>query len=257
VSGHRLLVEPTAIRGRRVELSAAQSHQVRHVLRLRPGDQVRVFDGETPLDLLVELTGPGEGRVVGEVRQAAEPRHRVVVYPALLQRDKFEPVLRKLTELGATEIVPTLTARGVVREAPDAARLGRWRSILREASEQCGRGVVPSIGGALGLRQAVEAATAQGRAVLAFEGERHLDLRTALEGGPSVVSVFVGPEGGFTLDEVECARQAGARIVTLGPRVLRTETASPVLAALVLYELGDLSWPGDQHDEDEHGDAAS
>ena len=73
--------------------------------------------------------------------QAAEPRTRLVVYPALLQRDKFEPVLQKLTEIGAAAIVPLLTARGVVREAPDEHRQMRWRSILRESAEQCGRGV--------------------------------------------------------------------------------------------------------------------
>ena len=81
------------------------------------------------------------GRAVGQRSQAAEPRTRLVAYPALLQRDKFEPVLQKLTEIGAAAIVPVLAARSVVREPPDERRQIRWQAILREAAEQCGRGV--------------------------------------------------------------------------------------------------------------------
>ena len=241
---HRFFVEADALDAelRQVAFSAEQTHQLRHVLRLRPGDRVRVFDGIKPLDRIVELTGPGVGRVVGTRPQPPEPRTKVAVYPALVQRDKFEPVLQKLTELGTSVIVPTLCARGLVREAPDGARLTRWRAIVREAAEQCGRGVVPSVGPALPLGAAIDQAVRAGRAVLAYEGERHATLRQALAGTRtgSCVGLFVGPEGGFAPEEVAAATAAGARLVTLGPRVLRTETASPVLAALVLYELGDL-----------------
>src|SRR5207237_744744 len=122
---------------------------------------------------VVQLVGPKEGTIVGTRPQPPEPKTRLVVYPALLQRDKFEPVLQKLTEIGAAAIVPVLTARCLVREPADDQRQARWRAILREAAD----------------------------------GAEH----------------------------------AGAHLITLGPRVLRTETASPLLAALVLYELGDLS----------------
>lgn len=161
----------------------------------------------------------------------------------LLQRDKFEVVLQKLAEIGAGSITPVVTARSLVREAPDARRYARWWAILREAAEQCGRGLVPELLPAEPLSIALQ--RGEGRVVMAFEGERQRELRHALTDRPSVVSVFVGPEGGYTSEEVDCARRLGAEIVTLGPRVLRTETASPLLAALVLYELGDLSWPED------------
>jgi len=240
---HRFFVEADAFDSelRQVAFSAEQTHQLRHVLRLRPGDRVRVFDGREPLDRIVELTAPGVGRVVGTQPQPPEPRTKLVAYPALVQRDKFEPVLQKLTELGASLIVPTLCARGLVRQPPDGARLARWRAIVREAAEQCGRGVVPNVGSALPLGAAVEQAVGEGCAVLAYEGERHASLRQALAGAGPCVGLFVGPEGGYAPQEVAAATAAGARLVTLGPRVLRTETASLVLAALVLYELGDLS----------------
>lgn len=242
---HRFLVASSQLQGDQVTFSPEQWHQLHAVLRVRPGDRVRVFDGREPVDLVVELTGAAAGQVVGMRPQAAEPRTRLVVYPALLQRDTFEPVLQKLTEIGAAAIVPLLTARGVVREAPDDRRQTRWRSILREAAEQCGRGVVPELGGGLRFVQAVERASADGSVLMAYEGEKHRSVHDALVGAERTVALFVGPEGGFAPEEVACARDAGVRLVTLGPRILRSETASPLLAALVLYELGDLSCADD------------
>jgi 16S rRNA (uracil1498-N3)-methyltransferase len=241
VKQHRFLVTSDQIQGDLVSFSPEQWHQLHAVLRLRPGDRVRVFEGAEPLDRVVELIGVAAGRVVESLPQAAEPRTRLVVYPALLQRDKFESVLQKLTEIGAAAIVPLLTVRGVVRDVPDDRRQIRWRAILREATEQCGRGVVPELVGGLPFAPALERATAEGTVLVAYEGERQRSVHAALAGAQRTVALFVGPEGGFAPEEVACANEAGARLVTLGPRILRSETASPLLAALVLYELGDLS----------------
>ncbi len=238
---HRFWISPAQRSGERVTFTADQSHQIRHVLRLSAGDRVRVFDGALDCDQVVELVGASEARVVGAAPHAPEPRTRLAMYPALLRRDKFEPVLQKLTEVGVSSITPVLTARGLVRDAPDEHRYTRWRAILTEAAEQSGRGQVPVVCAAQPLAAALR--SAPGLKILAYEGERSSQLRDALADGPREVSVFVGPEGGFASEEVASARELGARVITLGPRILRTETASPVLAALVLYELGDLSWP--------------
>ncbi|HLZ27645.1 MAG TPA: RsmE family RNA methyltransferase [Chloroflexota bacterium] len=242
---HRFLVTPSQIDGDLVTFSTEQRHQLQAVLRLRSGDRVRVFDGSEPVDRVVELAGVADGRVVETRPQAAEPRTRLVVYPALLQRDTFEPVLQKLTEIGAAAILPLLTARGVVRKPADDRRQTRWRAILREAAEQCGRGVVPELSGGLRFVDAIARATAEGTVLVAYEGEKHRSVRAALGGAQRTVSLFVGPEGGFAPEEADCAADAGARLVTLGPRILRSETASPLLAALVLHELGDLSCADD------------
>jgi 16S rRNA (uracil1498-N3)-methyltransferase len=239
---HRFFVPPDQLHDGTVVFSDEQSHQIRAVLRLRPGDFVRAFDGAQPVDHMVELTqlGPARGALVGTRPQPPEPKTRLVVYPALLQRDKFESVLQKLTEIGAAAIVPVLTARGLVREPPDEQRQARWRVILREAAEQCGRGIVPALQPAQAFLRAI--AIAEGTKLVAYEREPRRQLRDVLK-SPSTptVAAFVGPEGGFTPEEADCAERAGAHLITLGPRVLRTETASPLLAALVLYELGDLS----------------
>jgi 16S rRNA (uracil1498-N3)-methyltransferase len=236
---HRFLVDPDQIRDDGVAFSRQQWHQIERVLRLRSGDSVRVFDGVQPVDYVVQLTGTAVGQLEGTRPQAAEPKTRLVVYPALLQRDKFEVVLQKLTEIGAAAIVPVVTARSLVREPPDERRAARWQSILREATEQCGRGAVPALRPTLPFAQAIM--QAEGTVVMAYERELRRNLKQALQGAPSTVALFVGPEGGYSAEEADCARQTGASLITLGPRVLRAETASPLLAALVLYELGDLS----------------
>ncbi len=239
---HRFFVATDQIQDDEVRFTVDQTHQIRSVLRLRAGAEVLVFDGHTPDDLVVELLDPGRGRIVSERPQAAEPKTRLVVYPALLQRDKFESVVQKLTEIGVAAIAPVITARGLVREPPDDHRLARWRSILREAAEQSGRGVVPELLPVSVFAEAIGGAP--GTVIMAYERERQLGLRDVLRDSATRarVSLFVGPEGGYAPEEAECARRVGARLITLGPRILRTETASPLLAALVLHELGDLSF---------------
>jgi 16S rRNA (uracil1498-N3)-methyltransferase len=239
---HRFWVAGEQLEGEQVRFTESQAHQIRSVLRLRAGDQVRVFDGVTLADRVVQLTeDTATGRTIGKAPQAPEPRTCLTVYPALLQRDKFEVVLQKLTEVGVASITPIVSVRSLVRRAPDDSRYSRWRMILREAAEQCGRGVVPELLPTQPLSAALQCAS--GRVVMPYEAERQLALRDALRGEPQDVALFVGPEGGYTLEEVDCARQSGAQVVSLGPRVLRAETAAVVAAALVLYERGDLSWP--------------
>jgi 16S rRNA (uracil1498-N3)-methyltransferase len=275
---HRFFVAAEQVLGHDVRFTAEQTHQLRHVLRLAAGDQVRVFDGDSATDLLVVLASAERGQVVGTVPRAPEPRTRLVGYSALTRRDKFEQVLQKLTEVGVAAIVPVLTMRALVRRGPDERQRQRWKAILREAAEQSGRGVVPGLLPAVSLAAALRDATAAGAVLIAYEGggatlrqalsqphpqrsglSHHLqpapalplalDSDRGLRGEGRTVSLFVGPEGGFDPSEVALATRLGARLVTLGPRIMRTETAAPVFAALVLYELGDLSSP---QDDDPH-----
>ncbi len=238
---HRFWVAAEQVEGEVVHFNAEQAHQLRSVLRLRAGAEVLVFDGQSRVDRVVALTDSSAGRVIGDAPQVPEPRTWLSVFPALLQRDKFELVLQKLTEVGATCITPVLTERSLVREAPDERRYQRWRAILREAAEQSGRGVVPEL---LPTRPLTDALSGlEHCALFAYEGDREHALRDTLRGKPTRVALFVGPEGGYSPAELAGAERAGAHVVTLGPRVLRAETAALVASAVVLYELGDLSWP--------------
>jgi 16S rRNA (uracil1498-N3)-methyltransferase len=242
---HRFFVPPEEVGDGDVQFSAQQAHQLANVLRLAAGDRVRVFDGRAETDHVVEITRlsstAASGSIVGDIERAAEPTTRVVAYPALLARDKFDQVVQKLVEVGVASIVPVLSMRSLVRASPNARRRQRWQRIAQEAAEQSGRGIVPDVEEAVPLALALTRAAGCGVVLFAYEQERELPLRAALAQvrgrRARVVSLFVGPEGGYEPAEVALARAAGASIVSLGPRILRTETASPVLVAIVLYEL--------------------
>jgi 16S rRNA (uracil1498-N3)-methyltransferase len=221
---------------------------MRRVLRLRPGERVIAFDG-LGNEYTVSLTNLRDEQAIGTIESqsslATEPSLQLTLYQALLPREKFELVLQKATELGVSTFVPLATERSLVPPASlDAARLQRWRRIVEESAEQSGRGGVPAVKSPQSLKDAL--AEVQGQpALLAWERESQRGLRqtlTELRKGDELteLALFVGPEGGFSPAEADSARESGLTTVSLGPRILRAETAGPVLAALVLYELGEL-----------------
>lgn len=246
---HRFAVPPEAVRGGQVRFPAAVARQMRRVLRLSPGDVVVAFDG-SGVEYSVALIALRDEGAVGEIREqtavASEARLRITLCQALLPREKFELVLQKGTEVGVATFVPLETDRSLVKAAAiDTGRLRRWRRIAEEAAEQCGRTGLPAVAEPRQLSDALEELEG-GPALLAWERETSLSARQALvalerrlaAGGRLVL--FVGPEGGFTAAEGMAARAAGAVTISLGPRILRSETAGPLLAALALYQAGEL-----------------
>ena len=256
---HRFFVETAAGTDDAVELDGSVAHQMARVLRLREGEHVVLLDGSGQ-ERVVELVEVSPRRVRGIVRATmaslGEPRLAIALYQALVPRDKLEVVLQKATEVGVAELVPVHCERSLVRGegGVDDHRLERWRRIVQEAAEQSRRGRVPAVRPPIGLAAALAEAAQACPTLVAWEGERERSIRAALrdlfpdrppnaEGGPpgpTRVSLFVGPEGGFSPAEIAAAVDLGAVTVSLGPRILRTETAGPILAALVLYEAGEL-----------------
>lgn len=233
--------------GQTLVLPEEPAHQVRHVLRMRPDDQILVLDNQGR-QYTVTLEKVTRDVVFGEVTaQAAasgEPSVHLTLYQAWLKRDNFEWILQKGTELGVARFVPVVTRRSVIREtAVKPNKLSRWQRIITEAAEQCGRARLPELAEPLTL----EDAFAQAQRSLAFipweeaqSGSVRQALATASAASAPEIALFIGPEGGFDPEEVAAAQENGIRPVTLGPRVLRSETAAIVAAALFLYELGQL-----------------
>ncbi len=166
---------------------------------------------------------------------------RLELYQALIRPQRFELVLEKATEIGVSRFVPVLSGRGQVRTTGGSQRSVRWRRIVTEAAEQCGRGRVPVVDPPTKLEDAL--GLASGLKLVPWEGERTLGLRSALRSldeVPERVSLLIGPEGGLAESEVAQAREAGWLPVSLGSRVLRSETAGIVAPAIVMHELGEL-----------------
>jgi 16S rRNA (uracil1498-N3)-methyltransferase len=242
---HRFFVPPDSIHGQTIEFRPAQAHQIRDVLRLRPGERVVVLDNSTKeIDVelgRVERSGVS-GRVLIERPAAGEPSTRVILYQALIKSDKFEWVLQKGTELGISAFVPIRTRRSVAAGV-GAAKFERWKQIVQEAAEQSGRGKLPLLCSHLPLKVGLTQARTEGGLVLLPHGrESGRTLKQVLGAtDPQTVHLFIGPEGGFAEDEIGDAAAVGAITISLGPRVLRAETAALVSAAAIFYERGDLS----------------
>lgn len=251
---HRFFVPPAWVRGNEIVIAGPQAHQIARVLRMRPGDRIVVLDN-SGWEIETRLIAVDRTEVRGEVLRrrlsAAEPRTKISLFQSVLKSNRFEVVLQKGTELGVVEFVPIIADRCVISDL-DAVekKRRRWEWIVQEAAEQCGRGRKPTLRPAVFFPHACEQARhSGGLSLIPWEGETKMSLRGLLRDRPPgrertwppfATNLFVGPEGGFTPDEVAVARRYGLVSVTLGPRILRAETAGIVAAALILFELGDM-----------------
>lgn len=241
----KFFVSPDAIQGGFLVLSGENAAHAK-VLRLKSGDSVTVCDGDgCDYACTVSDVSPGQISLVVHSKSpsAAEPSVRYSVYMAYAKADKLEHVIQKATELGACEIVAFPSARCVSRpdEKSLAKKRERWQKIAASAAEQSGRGQIPEVVTAESFACAVKRACESDLALFPYENEQHLSLRAALgTAGYRSVSIMTGPEGGFTPDEVTLARDAGMQICSLGPRILRCETAPLCALTAVLFAAGDL-----------------
>ncbi len=262
-AGRWFVPRGTCVAGEQVMLPAAVAQQARSVLRLRAGDLVTLLD-DTGLAYGVELIEVSRERVMGQVMAGepvtTEPRHRVILHQALVRAAKFEWVVQKGTELGVSAFHLVTTERSTSGlEDVSPQKLARWRTIATEAAEQSNRGRIPAIEPLQTLRAALAGVGPDDIALMAWEGaagdataatipavlgytlaqaQRGRDPQA--NGSLPAVHLFVGPEGGFTAEEAALTQAHGAHVVTLGPRILRAETAAIVAATLTLHALGEL-----------------
>ena len=251
---HRFFVPPSWIHGNEVRITGPQAFQIERVLRMRPGDKIMVLDN-SGWEIETELAEVSTQLVRGLVRHrrlsAGEPRTKISLYQSVPKSKRFELVLQKGTELGVVEFVPMVSERCIISDLEDVEkRRDRWESIIQEAAEQSHRGRKPAVRRATFFPQACEQARqTNGLSLILWPAEDRRSLRELLRNPapnstrgwpPFTINLFIGPEGGFTNGEVALARRYGLLPLTLGPRILRTETAGLVASAALLYELGDL-----------------
>jgi 16S rRNA (uracil1498-N3)-methyltransferase len=251
---HHFFVPIEALREDPVELPEAVAHQLSRVLRAQPGDEIILLDGTgraAQARLQHVAARSATAQVIAFLDLDTEPRTEVILYAGLPKGRRFEDVLQKGAEVGVSRFVPTITARCVVPDADSVGqeRLTRWRRIVTEAAELSGRTRIPEVETAQTFEQVCVAPPEGVLGLIPWEEERATSLRCALERwrgrstqatGPSQVRIYIGPEGGLTPDEIALAREQGIHAVTLGPRILRADTAAIVAPALILYELGDM-----------------
>ena len=227
---HRFFVEQDVTE--EVVLRGEQAHQIANVLRLKTGEQITLVRGGTESLVVIESVDAEQmrGRCISKRSVAAEPRVRLTLALPILRGDRTEEVIEAVTQLGVSRIVPFVSARSVVRSLPDAKR-ERWTRVAREGAETARRGRVPTIDEPRKWDRLFDALDAP--VLVAWESEVVAKLKDAVR-DTAQLSLVIGPEGGFAMEEIVLARAHGAVTVSLGPRNLRSETAAIAAVALLM-----------------------
>lgn len=254
----RFFVSPEQVKSGRITILGPDVRHITRVLRMGPGDIITVLDGDGKVyEARIESVSRDKVRceILEEGQAGGEPPVRVTLVQGLSKGEKMDLVVQKGTELGVTSIIPVICKYSVVKLSPKKAaeRRDRWQRIAVEAAKQCGRAVVPRVVTPMAWWEALEDIPNGAVALMPYEGENEQKMRDVLRklAAPPEIYIFIGPEGGIHPEEFEQAYRKGVIPVTLGPRILRTETAGLAALSLVLYEWGDLG--GAQNGKKESG----
>ena len=240
----QFFAEPSWIRENKIYMQGADVNHIKNVLRMKPGEDVRVSDGRGKAYLCCIHSYEEQTAVLDILKELApdtELPSRIVLFQGLPKGDKMEWIVQKAVELGAAGIIPFAAGRSVVRldEKKAEKKTVRWQAIARSAAQQCGRAVIPEVSRPVSFAEALKQASELDVILIPYELERGMEetaeIIRNIRPGQSV-GIFIGPEGGFDAEEVEKAKAAGARPVSLGSRILRTETAGLTMLSILMYE---------------------
>lgn len=241
-------IDPSMALNPIVTIEGSEAHHIKNVLRLKPGDHIKLFDG-TDHEYEAVISIIDAEKVEAEIRRKCRadngPGARIVVAQAFLKEKKMDDLVRKLAELGIAGWTPFFSQRSIAR--PDKERLAgrarRWKRIATEAVKQCRRKTMLEIGEALTFEEVLEFSKPYDLKIVFWEYEANPlsgNMESRSKTPLNSIMVMLGPEGGFTEREIEMARQSGFSTAGLGPRILRAETATLAASTLVQYLFGDM-----------------
>ncbi|NLB80232.1 MAG: 16S rRNA (uracil(1498)-N(3))-methyltransferase [Clostridiaceae bacterium] len=214
---------------------------ISNVLRMTCGEQITLCDGEG-FDYTAVIENISKTQInvklTDKQKSLAEPDINIVLYQAVPKNAKMEYIIQKCTELGVAEIVPVISKRCIAR-SPE--KYTRWQKIAQEAAKQSGRAIIPQVAQAIHFSEAVLQMSKAETAIMFYEQEQKTGLKDVIGNGEfSQIAILIGPEGGFEPAEVLFAQQNNIHIVTLGKRILRTETAAAAVIPIIMYIKGQI-----------------
>ncbi len=225
-----------------ITLSEEDSKHLAKVLRVRMGEEIEVCDGKG-MEYLAEVSEISpkcvKARIIKKEVSSQEPKVKVTVFQGLPKGSKMELIIQKCVVIGVADIVPVATSRAVVKldEEKAGGKVDRWNKISLEAAKQSSRAVVPKIHTPVSFDDAIKKASEYDLKIIPYEKHDETGFKTFLsENTPETVAVFIGPEGGFEEAEIEKAISLGIKPVSLGKRILRTETAPLTVLSVLMYE---------------------
>lgn len=243
---YQFFVDPGQIQDKKVIITGSDVNHIRNVLRMKPGEEIAVSNGIDGREYRCGIESYTDSEVICTLRFIKEDEvelpSRIYLFQGLPKADKMELIVQKAVELGVYEVIPVAARRCVVRldEKKAQGKVSRWQGIAEAAAKQSKRGIIPNVHPVMSMRDAVEYARKMDVKLIPYElaeDMRHTrQLVGAVEPGQEI-AVFIGPEGGFEESEVELALEAGIEPVTLGRRILRTETAGLTVLSWLMYHL--------------------
>lgn len=243
---YQFFVEPEQIQEKRAYIRGNDVNHIKNVLRMKPGDEIALSNGLDGKEYRVGILSFLNEEIECEIRfikeDAVELPCKVYLFQGLPKGDKMELIIQKTVELGVCEVIPVAMARSVVKldEKKAAAKGKRWQMIAEAAAKQSKRGIIPGVCPVMSYKEALAYAEDMEVKILPYElaegVEKTRELIESIRPGQKI-AVFIGPEGGFGEEEVDLASEKGFIPVTLGKRILRTETAGMTLLSILMYQL--------------------
>lgn len=241
----QFFVEPGAVGENEIRITGDDVNHIKNVLRMKPGTKIRISNREDK-DYICHIKELGSDEIIAVIDEVDEKGTelpiKVVLFQGLPKGDKMETVIQKNVELGVHTIVPVAMKRSIVKidEKKAAAKRERWQKISEAAAKQSKRMIIPEVELPVSFKEALDMVKEMDHFLFPYENAEGMkETRKAIEAikPGDQVGVFIGPEGGFEEDEVSAAVDAGAKVISLGKRILRTETAGMALLAILMYKL--------------------
>jgi len=243
----KFFIDNNQIEDKKITIAGTDVNHIKNVLRLQVEENIEICNKETKQNYLCQITKITENQinceVVDKLEVTNEPEIEVTIFQGIPKSDKMELIIQKSVELGAYSITPVEMARCVVKlnDKDKTKKIERWQKISEVAAKQCGRDVIPQINEILTIKELSQNINQYDVIIVAYEKEKvntiKKELKQIKQNGMKRIGIVIGPEGGLEEKEVETLKSNGAKVITLGKRILRTETVALNVLSNIIYEL--------------------
>lgn len=245
----KFFVAENQINNNKITIIGNDVNHIKNVLRQKSGDKITICDISKEQDYLCEIDKIEEKsidcNIIEKLENNTESNVKVTIFQGLPKADKMELVIQKSVELGVYDITPLQMKRCVVKlnEKDKAKKIQRWKKISEVAAKQCGRNIIPKINNIVNVKEVCNLCNEYDIVLIAYENEKENTLKKELKNLKKLdeeeikVAVIIGPEGGIAPEEIKMFEENGAKIITLGNRILRTETVALSVLSIIMYEL--------------------
>ena len=245
----KFFVNQENISSNKITITGEDVNHIKNVLRKNLNDTIEICNSQDENNYLCEIEKIEKEQILCNIIQklesASEPKTYVHIYQGLPKSDKMELIIQKAVELGVSEITPTNMSRCIVKidSKDEKKKIERWQKISEVAAKQSGRDIIPKINNICNLKEIVNQCKDYDVIILAYENEKENKLKNEIEVLKQLqkeklrIAIIIGPEGGLAAEEVEKSKEQGIKIITLGNRILRTETVALNILSIIMYEL--------------------